>query len=94
MPRLTGLVISGTRREAIFATPNGQKPLVVHEGDRLAAFTVTAIRAREVELTGPLGARTLHTAADTGLRSQVANKLPVLAMIAPARREQETESDQ
>jgi len=94
LPRLSGLVITENQREAIFAAASGQKPLVVHEGDRMGTFTVTAIRAREVELAGPLGARTLRPSADTGLRPQIAYKMPVLAMIAPVRRERETESDQ
>ena len=94
LPRLSGLVITETRREAIFAAPSGHKPLVVHEGDRIGTFTVTAIRSREVELAGPLGRRTLRPAADMGLRPQLAHKMPVLAMIAPVRRERETESDQ
>ena len=93
LPRLTGLVITETRREAIFAVPSGQKPLVVREGDRMGTFTVTAIRTQEVELAGPLGARTLRPSADTGFRPQLACKIPVLAMIAPVRRECETESD-
>jgi len=94
LPRLTGLVITEVRREAIFTAANGQKPLIVHEGDRLGTFTVTAIRTQEVELAGPLGTQTIRTAADAGLRSQFAHKLPVLAMIDPVRRERETESNQ
>lgn len=94
LPRLTGLIVTEIRREAIFAAASGQKPLVVHEGDRLGTLTVTAIDARRVELTGPLGTQTVHPAADASLRSQPAAKLPVLAMIGPVQREQETESNQ
>ncbi len=94
LPRLAGLVISGGERRAIFAAPDGQRPVVVAEGSRLGPFTVTAIGPGTVELSGPAGIRTLRPSSDAGLRSQSASKGPIMARIDPVRRELETESDQ
>jgi len=94
LPRLAGLVITGHARRAIFASLDGQRPVVVSEGGQLGPFTVTAIQPGEVELTGPAGAHRLRPLSDAGLRSQFASKAAVLALIDPVRRELETESDQ
>jgi hypothetical protein len=46
-------------RSAIFV-PSGRKPLVVAEGGRVDAWTVQAIDAGAVRISGPGGVRTLH----------------------------------
>lgn len=93
-PRLAGLVIAGGERRAIFASPDGRRPIVVREGTQLGPFNVTAIHPAEVELTGPSGVRRLRPSSDAGLRSQFASKVAVVALIDPVRRELETESNQ
>ena len=93
-PRLAGLIITGGDRRAIFAAPDGERPVVVGMGDRLGPFTVTAIDASTVELAGPDGVRTLRPGSDADLRSRFAYKGPIVALIDPVRRERETESDQ
>lgn len=93
-PRLTGLVVMQGVRRAIFAAPDGQKPTAVAEGGRLGLFTVTAITASEVQLTGPAGVYTLHPSSDAGLRLRFALNDRIVPLIDPIRREAETESDQ
>jgi len=93
-PRLTGLIVMQGVRRAIFAASDGQKPSVVTEGGQLGPFTVTAIAANEVELTGPAGVYTLHPSSDAGVRSLFAFNDAILPLISPTRREAETESDQ
>jgi len=93
-PRLTGLIVMQGVRRAIFAASGGQKPSVVTEGSRLGPFTVTAIAADKIELTGPAGVYTLHPSSDAGERSLFAFNDPIVPLISPIRREAETESDQ
>ena len=92
-PRLTGLIVAEQRGRAIFAGPDG-KPVVLGEGGRLGAFTVVAVKPDGVELDGPPGVRTLRPSRDAALRPQASQKLPILALIDPDRREAETENDQ
>lgn len=48
-PRLTGTVIAGPRRVAIFDSPPGQ-PTAVEEGDKIAAYTVRFIGPASVQV--------------------------------------------
>ncbi len=59
LPRLAGIIVGPFGRSAIFA-PDGNKPLVVQEGARIAAYTVKSIEATQVRLVGPDGARVLY----------------------------------
>ena len=93
-PRLTGLVIAPGERRAIFAGSDGHRAIVVGEGGAVGPFTVTSIKRGEVELAGPLGVQRLRLSSDVGLRSQSAQRASVIALIDPAQREAETESDQ
>ena len=61
LPRLTGILISPAGKRAIFAPGIGGKPLIVAEGDSIGKWTVRAIEASAVTLSGPDGARVLHT---------------------------------
>ena len=60
LPRLAGIVVGPFGRSAIFAV-EGSKPIVVGEGGRVAAYTVTSIEATEVRLIGPEGAQAVST---------------------------------
>jgi len=93
-PRLTGLIVMQGVRRAIFAASDGRRPSVMAEGGQLGPFTVTAIAANKVELTGPAGVYTLHPSSDAGVRSLFAFNDPIVPLISPIRREAETESDQ
>jgi hypothetical protein len=59
LPRLAGILVGPFGRSAIFAT-NGAKPIVVQEGERVAAYTIKSIEATQVRLLGPEGAQVLY----------------------------------
>lgn len=61
MPRLTGVLITDAASGAMFARP-GERPIVVHTGDRIGPYQVTSISAGQVTLTGPAGPVTMHPA--------------------------------
>jgi hypothetical protein len=61
LPRLAGILVSPAGKRAIFAAGSGGKPLIVAEGDSVGKWTVRAIESSAVTLTGPDGARVLHT---------------------------------
>ena len=54
LPRLAGIMVGPFGRSAIFAG-DGPKPLVAQEGARIAGYTVKAIEAAQVRLSGPNG---------------------------------------
>lgn len=60
-PRLTGTLVSGAGRGAIFAGP---RPIVVREGGRLDGFTVQLIEPGRVTVRGPDGVRVLRPTFD------------------------------
>ena len=76
LPRLTGVVIGPFGRTAIFAGPDGAKPVSVTEGKTLGAYTVRAIAPGRVTVTGPEGERVVMLAADAATRSTLAPEAP------------------
>lgn len=60
LPRLTGVMAGPFGRRAIFAGPEGGKPLVVSVGDAVGEFKVLGIENGEVALRGPDGTRRLR----------------------------------
>jgi hypothetical protein len=81
LPRLTGILVSPAGKTAIFADPTGGKPIVLREGDRIGAFTVQAIEAGQVTLTGPEGTQVMRPAFEAG---SAASASPPPAAAAPA----------
>ena len=64
-PRLTGTMIGPFGRRALFAGGlGGDKPAAVGENDRIGIWTVQAIAAGLVTLTGPDGVRELRVGAE------------------------------
>lgn len=61
MPRLTGVVVSPAGRFALFANADGDRPLVLSEGDHFGAAVIEAIAAGEVTVRGPDGAFVLRS---------------------------------
>ena len=55
LPRLTGIVVSGSRRIAIFASNAGGRPVVVEAGSRIGAYDVRDIADGGVTVVGPEG---------------------------------------
>jgi hypothetical protein len=64
LPRLTGILVSQSGRQAIFAGRDGGRPIVTREGDRVADQLVQSIRPGEVTVLGPAGPRVLHPVFD------------------------------
>ncbi|HQT77823.1 MAG TPA: hypothetical protein PLD10_12285 [Rhodopila sp.] len=64
LSRLTGIIVDGTRRIAIFAAGPGGKPVTVEVGSRIARYDVRAISHAGVTLFGPDGRFVIHPAFD------------------------------
>lgn len=79
LPRLAGIVVTGSRKVAIFAAPAGGKPVVADEGGRLGAYDVRAINEDGVTVVGPEGALVLRPIFDP------APPAPVRKTVQPAR---------
>lgn len=81
LPRLTGVLVSASGADAIFATP-GKKPILARPGDRVGPYLVRSIRAGEVTVLGPSGVAVLHpTFASEG--TGMAPSQPVAAAAPP-----------
>lgn len=94
LPRLTGVIVAGPFRQAIFAAPGGTGSLVADEGDRIGPFTVHVIGPGEVELRASGGSYVLSPAPDGAIREALIILPPIMPLIDPYRREAETENDQ
>lgn len=94
VPRLTGIVIGGGLREAIFTEPDGQGAVVAHVGQLVGSFTVVAIEAGAAELAGPGGDYVVQPSPHLELRSLLAAGALVTPLTAPAYREAVSETDQ
>ena len=77
LPRMTGIMIDGTHRSAMFAGPAGGKSITVAEGGRVGAFTVESIGPQQVVVLGPEGQRIVHTSFDATLPVPVASPFVV-----------------
>lgn len=55
LSRLTGIVVSGTQKVAIFAGPPGSRPTAAQEGERVGAYEVREITRAGVTVLGPEG---------------------------------------
>lgn len=64
LPRMTGILIDGPHRHALFVAPNGGKPISVAVGGKIGSFTVETIDPQQVIMLGPEGRRAVHTSFD------------------------------
>jgi hypothetical protein len=55
LPRLTGIIVSGSRNVAIFASASGDHPIVREAGTRIGAYEIKLIEDTGVTVTGPGG---------------------------------------
>jgi hypothetical protein len=55
LPRLTGIVMTGSERVAIFAAPGNDHPIVARAGARVGAYEVQSIGDEGVTVAGPTG---------------------------------------
>lgn len=70
LPRLSGVLIDGERRRAIFAGANGAMPVTTGEGGDVAGFRVQKIEAAQVTLAGPDGVRVVRPSFGANLDLQ------------------------
>jgi hypothetical protein len=76
MPRLTGVLVNGDDRRALFAAPEGGKPLVAKTGAVLGPYTIEAIEPGRVTVSGPQGTLELKPAYDAEMRKALLVELP------------------
>jgi len=62
LPRLSGTLITPSRRLAIFSPADADKPIAVPEGGAIGAYVVEHVEAGHVEISGPDGRRSIQTA--------------------------------
>ena len=55
LPRLTGIIVDGTRRVALFAAPQGGRPTVAEAGSHIGAYEVRDVADAGVVVMGPEG---------------------------------------
>lgn len=83
LPRMSGIMVNGASRAAIFAGANG-KPAVIAEGGRIGPFTVQSIEPQQVTITGPGGKRVVRTSFDPNPAAAPAPQaVPGLALDGP-----------
>ena len=80
-PRLTGILVYGERRSAIFAAPDGRHPMIAYESTQVGAYTVQSIETRQVTLSGPKGTQILRPSFD--LQSQNHDVSATVGGLAP-----------
>jgi hypothetical protein len=68
LPRLSGILVSGGQKLAIFQTAADDKPTVVAEGGNVSGWTVQTISEASVTVSGPPGTRTVQTAFDPNVK--------------------------
>jgi hypothetical protein len=76
LPRLTGVMVGPFGRNAIFAGPDGGKPITLAEGATLGVYTVQSIAPGRVTVSGPDGVRELEPSYDAVARRAVAAETP------------------
>lgn len=73
LPRLAGIMVTPSGRQAIFAASAGGKPLTVVEGAKVGIYTITRIEDGAVTVTGPDGARQIRLSFATGSEAPATN---------------------
>jgi hypothetical protein len=64
LPRLTGIVVAGAQRVAIFAGPSNGRPIVAQAGARVGAYEVHTVDDDGVTVVGPEGTSTIRPVFD------------------------------
>ncbi len=70
LPRLTGVIVTRTTRNAIFAGPAGGHAVVIGEGGKLGRYTVQKIEAGRVVIASQDGRQTLTPHVDKASSSK------------------------
>jgi hypothetical protein len=64
LPRLTGIVVAGPQRIAIFAGTSNGRPVLAQAGARIGAYEVRSIADEGVTVVGPTGTSLVRPAFD------------------------------
>jgi hypothetical protein len=64
LPRLTGIVVAGSQRVAIFAGPSNGRPVLAQTGAHIGAYEVRGIADEGVTVVGPTGTSLVRPAFD------------------------------
>jgi hypothetical protein len=75
LPRLTGIVVAGSRRVAIFAANAGGRPNVVEAGSQLGIYRVLDITDSSVTVAGPAGTSVIKPVFDPAAANAVKSPL-------------------
>lgn len=65
LPRLTGIIVTGSRQVALFAPPSGGHATVAEAGAHVGPYEVRAIADNGVTIIGPEGTMVLRPTFDT-----------------------------
>jgi hypothetical protein len=65
LPRLTGVIVNGPRRVAIFAASQGGSAVVVEAGSRVGVYEVREVTDAGVTVLGPEGTTVIRPTFDT-----------------------------
>ena len=82
LPRLTGVVVNGSQRIAIFAPASNGRPIIAENGAHIGEYEVKGITDAGVTVAGPRGTTLLRPAFDA---APVAPGLPRALPIRPQR---------
>jgi hypothetical protein len=85
LPRLTGIVVAGSERVAIFAAPASEHPIVAHSGTRVGAYEVQSIADDGVTVVGPGGTTLIRPIFDAARPASPAPPGTPAARAQPAR---------
>jgi hypothetical protein len=84
LPRLTGIIVSGAQKLAIFAGPANGQSVIAQAGGRIGAYEVRSVADQGVTLTGPTGTTTIRPTFD---RSRPATPEPRPVTPLPVRQQ-------
>lgn len=73
LPRLTGVIATPTSRRALFVVAD-ERPLALQEGAQIGAYTVQAITAGAVTVSGPEGLQIIRPTLNSAVPKEVMSK--------------------
>lgn len=82
LPRLTGIIVAGSQRMAIFAGPSDGHPIIAQTGTHIGAYEVQTVAGDGVTVAGPTGISMIRPAFDA---SRPASPGPRAGTSFPAR---------
>jgi hypothetical protein len=82
LPRLTGIVVAGSQRVAIFAATGNQHPITAEAGAHVGAYQILTIADDGVTVAGPEGTTLIRPIFDTA-RVTITPPLPSVKATAP-----------